>query len=141
MTYGTNHNATGVNSLMLTKSDANLFISMNDLMDFGTVRDAQLRQVTHEFVHLFNTNTSPNTVATNSILNQKVESSPVFANFIKRFGAELQKRLKETNGEINGISIQMKNVRPIFNGNYNMVAGLTILLNDTEQTTVRLKKL
>ena len=106
---------------------------MNDLMDFGTVRDAQLRQVTHEFVYLFNTNTSPNTVATNSILNQKVESSPVFANFVKRFGTELQKRLKETNGEINGISIQMENVRPIYNGNYNIVAGLTILLNDTEQ--------
>ena len=33
----------------------------------------------------------------------------------------------------------MENVRPIFNGNYNMVAGLTILLNDTEQGTVRLE--
>ena len=55
MTYGTNHDATGVNPLMLTKSDANLFISMNNLMDFGTVRDAQLRQVTHEFVDIFKT--------------------------------------------------------------------------------------
>ncbi len=139
LTYGTNHDATGVNPSMLGKSDATLFISMNDLMDFGTVKDGQLRQVAHEFVNLFKTNTSPNTVATNPILNQKVEISGVFANFTKKFGARLQTKLRETNGDINGMSIQMEDVHPKFGGYYNMVAGLTILLNDTEQTTIRLE--
>lgn len=31
-------------------------------------------------------------------------------------------------------------VRPIFGGNYNMFHGLTILINDTENTEIRLEK-
>lgn len=139
MTYSTNHDASGVNPQMLTKSNATLFISMKNLISVGTTRDGELRQVALDFIDIFRNNSSINTIASNPILNKKVEVSAVFANFVKAFGAELQTRLKQTGGDISGIVIDMRQIRPIFNGNYNMVAGLTILLNDTEQSTIRLE--
>ena len=85
------------------------------------------------------TNTAPSTVFENPVLNQKVEYSAAFVNFLKLFGNRLKDRLIGKQGNINDVSeIDMGKARPIFNGFFNMTNGLQILINDTEYTEIEL---
>jgi hypothetical protein len=70
-------------------------------------------------------------------LSEHIRNSPNMRNYMKLFGAELNKTLKSNGGNIylNPI-IDMGNVRPVFGGKHNRWHGLTILLNDTEMTDV-----
>lgn len=140
MTYGTNHDATGIGSAILARSNEELWSSMRDLMDWGTMSDPPLRQVAYDFVNKFKTNTTTQTEMVDPLLNNRVEISPAFAKFLKLFGERLRTELQKSNGSFSNMAtIELDRIRPIFGGSNNMRNGLTILLNDTEQSTIRLE--
>lgn len=140
LTYGTNHDAAGIGQNILNRSNDELWASMKDLVEWGTFSDATLRQVGYDFINTFKNNTTTQTEISNPQLNSRVEVSPPFAAFLKEFGDLLRAELRRTNGDINSIApIDLRRTRPIFGGLNNMRNGLTILLNDTEQSTVRLE--
>jgi hypothetical protein len=141
LTFGTNHDATGVKGNFLTKSDPDLYTDMASVLRKGTVFDSEAQQVAIRFLDIFYlTNNSNQNVYSDPILNLKVSENGKFIDFMKRFGDIFRSELQLKNGDVDAMSnIDLQN-RPIFDGAYNMSHGLTILLNDTEQTKINLVK-
>ena len=138
--YGTNHDASGVKSVFLTKTNPELYEDMASVMRKGTSLDSESQQVAIRFMDLFYfSNTNNNNNYSDPILNRKVSESAKFNDFMKIFGDVFRARLKQANGNINNVSsINLGDIHPVFSGKYNMVHGLTILLNDTEHTKIEL---
>ena len=69
-------------------------------------------------------------------LSEHVRNSTNMRNYMKLFGEQLNDKLKTNGGNIYlGAPIPMT-VRPAFGGWHNRWHGLTILINDTEETTI-----
>lgn len=140
LTYGTHGDIFGMNQTIVGYSTDRLFTSMYNLMAWSTLFNSNLRAAANRFIGIFESNNIPSTVIEDSRINMAVQASSEFKNFVKLFGNELQKELIENNYDINNIPlIGMGATRPIFGGYYNRFHGLTILLNDTEKTEIRLE--
>lgn len=109
---------------------------MQSLFHFCTIFDGDLRTVGDEMIQKFNSNTGG--TYSNPILANKVSSNGKFIDFVKRFGEDLNNRLRANNGNINSVANFQTATRPIFNGGFNKFNGLQILLNDTEFTEIQL---
>jgi len=95
--------------------------------------------VGYQMIEKFRLNTTNNSIFEDPVLNKNVSESNNMKNFLKRFGNILRDELHNNGGDINSISsINMGEVRPIFNGYYNRRRGLQILMNDTEFTEIEL---
>jgi hypothetical protein len=140
LTYGFDGNTEGLKAIFLfDDTNEELSNKMKEVLDIGTTFG--LRDVSTDFWNTFKTNTDPNTIIQDNRLNLLISNNSSFTDFLKRFGDNLRAELTKTNGQINSIPlIDLKNLRPIFGGNYNMFHGLTILMNDTEKTEIRLEK-
>jgi hypothetical protein len=140
LTYGFDGNTEGLKAIFLfDDTNEELSNKMKEVLDIGTTFG--LRDVSTDFWNTFKTNTDPNTIFQDNRLNLAISNNSSFTDFLKRFGDNLRAELTKTNGQINSIPlIDLKNLRPIFGGNYNMFHGLTILMNDTEKTEIRLEK-
>ncbi len=139
MQYGTTGNVSGILSSEVAKDNNALFSNMANLFYWCTIRDSELATVGSAMIERFKTNTTPTTVYQNPVLNEKVEHSSAFVNFLKLFGNRLQGELIQKQGNINDVTeINMDKVRPIFNGFFNMTNGLQILINDTEYSEISL---
>jgi|GEM_PF-1337441 len=138
MQYGTNGDASGIYPHLLSKSDDELFTIMNYLFNSCTVFDSDLETVGDLMIDRFRNRTGGS--YENSVLNEKVKNSSAFRNYLKNFGNQLRDQLIQTGGNIDNVSsINMGDVRPIFNGFYNKFHGLQILINDTEYTDINLE--
>ena len=141
LTFGTNANTEGIDEDMVALSNAGdddgLFNEMTDLFHLATTFDLDLRTVGDNFIYLFKINVAVSDYH-HPTLSEHVKNTNVMKNFIKRFGARLNDELQVNGGDINSIlEIQMPLLeRPIFNSTWHKVTGYTILINDTEQTTV-----
>lgn len=140
LTYGLGGNTQGLNSTYLFNySNDQLSNVMKEVLDIGTTFG--LRDVATLFWNTFRTNNNPSTVLQDNRLNEAIAVNSSFTDFLKIFGNNLRTELTKTNGQINMVSlIDLKNSRPIFGGIYNTFHGLTILINDTEKTEIRLEK-
>lgn len=139
MQFGTNGDISGILTSEVGKDNNSLFSGMSNLFYWCTIRDNQLATIGNAMIERFRTNTAPSTIYENPILNQKVEYSAAFVNFLKLFGNRLQVILIQKQGDINDVNeIDMGKARPIFNGFFNMTNGLQILVNDTEYTEIEL---
>ena len=142
LTYGTNGDGTGVMyGGDLTKTNEQLFTGMEGLFWACAVFNSELRGVGDLMIEKFKTNTANTNIFTNETLNSYVSSSAKMITFLKDFGNRLKSKLISTNGNINSVqTIQMEDIRPIFNGLHNKFHGLQILINDTELTEIQLDR-
>ena len=140
LTSGFDGNTEGLKAVYLfDDTNEELFNKMKDVLDIGTTFG--LQDVATDFWNTFKTNTDPRTHIQDNRLNLAISNNSSFTDFLKRFGDILRAELTKTNGQINSVPlIDLKNLRPVFGGNYNMFHGLTILINDTEKTEIRLEK-
>lgn len=137
MQHGTNGNTTGItNTFLLQCPDWFLFEKMRGLLTTFSAFNSNLRSVGNAMIDKFQQKTGG--TYSNSSLNNEVSASSDLSNFLKKFGEELNSRLKNSGGNINSISPIDLSTRPVFNGLYNKFHGLTILLNDTEYTEIQL---
>jgi hypothetical protein len=139
LTFGTNGDIQGIDSDMVELStlgnDNELFIEMTDL--FHLTSRGALEAVGDLFISHFRTNTTVSDFH-NFTLSDHVRTTTKMKNTIKYFGARLNTALAQNGGNINDILfVQMpQRERPFFNSTWDRINGLTILVNDTEQTDV-----
>lgn len=136
MKHGYLGNSVGVREDVLGKFDDELFNDFYELINYFAT--APLEEVGHLMIEKFK-NRSGGTFS-NEILNTKVKNSASYINFMLDFGRELDLQLQRVGWDINNvgyITIPLNN-RPVFSGLYNKINGLTILLNDTEETQIEL---
>jgi hypothetical protein len=136
MDWGNNGDISGILSNMPNFNDLQLFDEVEDL--FHKTSIGILESVGDEMITRFRNNLGGE--YSNINLSQKVFESSEFKNFIIKFGIRLNVALFNANWNINNvIEIKMpKEQRPIFNGLYNKINGLQILINDTEETIIEL---
>ncbi len=133
----TNGDVTGINSSELQKTDNGLFSDMSSLFYWCTYFDNDLRNVGNSMIQKFKDKTGG--TYENDILDQKVASSSSLHNFIINFVNILENTLESAGGNIDNIeNIDLGEMRPKFNGEYNKFHGLQILINDTEYTEIEL---
>jgi uncharacterized protein DUF3289 len=136
---GTNGNTQGINQAMVALSNAGnddeLFNEMTDLFHWTSM--GALETVGDEFIGHFRNTTEIHDYH-NPVLSAHVKDTKVMKNFIKNFGERLNNALQANGGDINSIlEVEMPLIeRPIFNSDWHKIRGYTILINDTEQTTV-----
>ncbi|WP_439504488.1 DUF3289 family protein [Sediminibacterium sp.] len=138
MLHGTDGNTTGILNLYPIMPKEWHFNQMKDLFHACTFFDFQLKSVADEMIQKFKDRTGGE--YTNPLLNAKVAQSSAMINYIKKFGKELNDKLRETGGNLNSISELNLTYRPKFNGLFNKFHGLQILINDTESTDIHIDK-
>lgn len=131
--FGTNANTLGILPLQLNKSDNLLFSDMSDL--FELVSTGDLQTVSYQFISRFRNKTGG--TYENQILNSKVKESATYKNFISKFRYDLQTKINNAGGTLDNTPMNL-GYRPIFNGLKNKIEGLQILINDTEQTQIKI---
>lgn len=131
--YGTNGNTSGILPLQLGKNDNLLFSDMTDLFELLSVGD--LQTVAGQFITRFRNGTGG--TFENQTLNENVKESATYKNFISRFRRDLQAKINNAGGVLDNKEMDL-DYRPIFNGISNKLNGLQILINDTEQTQIKL---
>ncbi len=137
MQFGTNGDPSGLYSHLLSKSNDELFSIMGSLFNACTVFDNGLEAVGDLMIDRFRNSVGGN--YENTVLNEKVQQSSSFKNYLKLFGEKLREKIILAGGDINNVfTINMENTRPVFNGFYNKFHGLQILINDTEYTEIEL---
>lgn len=136
MEWGNNGDISGILSNMPNFNDLQLFDEVEDL--FHKTSTGILETVGDLMIDKFRSSTGG--IFSNVDLSQKVFESSEFKNFIIKFGIRLNAALLNANWNINNVTeIKMpKEQRPKFNGLYNKINGLQILLNDTEETIIEL---
>ena len=115
--------------------DDGLFDRMTDLFHWTSM--GTLQSVGNDFINKFRHNDAVGDYH-HSTLSSKVSNTKVMKNFIKEFGKKFNDELQLNGGNVNGIlGVNMpQSLRPKFNSNWHKAQGYTILINDTEQTTV-----
>jgi Protein of unknown function (DUF3289) len=128
----------GIYPFLLTDTDNQLFDKMTNLFYLCTFFDNSLKNVGNEMIQKFRDRTGG--TYSHPELNGHVNSSPEIANFIKKYGIELNKQLLASGNNINNVpDFEIAaNQRPVFNGSFNKFNGLQILINDTEFTEIEI---
>jgi hypothetical protein len=127
----------GIYPYLLNYSDNQLFDKMTNLFYFCTFFDNSLRNVGNQMIQKFRDKTGG--TYSHPELNGHVSSSNVMANFIKKYGIELNTKLLANSNNINNIpDFEISADRPVFNGSFHKFNGLQILINDTEFTEVEI---
>lgn len=137
MTYGMNGDATDIQpASLITAPEEDLWSEMTSLLHFMTLADPSAGPLADEFIANFRS-TSKESPFERPFLNEKVRKSEALIDFCKLFSKDLNNRLFAAGGDINNvIPWTITNYRPIFDGNYNKVNGLQILINDTQETRI-----
>jgi hypothetical protein len=136
MAWGTNGNTAGIRSSIISQTNAELFAHMDRLFEICSINDGEMQTVSADFINVFRNNTGG--TFSHSTLNRKVQESSSYKNYIKGFGKQLLTKLQAVNGDINSVAQFNLNNRPIFSGLKNKFNGLQILINDTEQTDIKI---
>lgn len=136
MTWGTNGNTAGIRSSIISQTNAELFAHMDRLFEICSINDSEMQAVSADFINVFRNNTGGK--FSHSTLNRKVQESSSYKNYIKGFGKQLLTKLQAVNGDINSVAQFNLNNRPVFSGLKNKFNGLQILINDTEQTDIKI---
>jgi hypothetical protein len=136
MQSGTNGDVAGILSNMPNFTSQQLFNEMEDLFHKTSV--GVLETVGDQMIARFRNNMGGSYY--NADLSQKVFESSSFKNFIIKFGIRLHAALSRANWNINNVDtiVMPQSQRPAFNGLYNKINGLQILINDTEETIIEL---
>ncbi|MEO1624416.1 MAG: DUF3289 family protein [Bacteroidota bacterium] len=137
LTHGFDGDAEGIITGYLSKSDAFLFFDMDFLFNLGTVSDPSMSAVADEFVDRFR-NDGTGTDFFHPQLSAAVIEQNEMKNFIKDFAQQLNKALAISDGNVVGLTVDLRRRRPIFNSLHDQFHGFTILLNDTESTIIKL---
>jgi hypothetical protein len=127
----------GVYTHMIPKTDTELFVSMRNLFSKCTIMSPELRTVAWDMISRFENRTGGE--YTNPTLTRHATSCVQFYNFLQNFGSRLGQALTATGGDINAVTeINTTSIRPAYTGIWNTLAGLKILINDTESSEIRL---
>jgi hypothetical protein len=109
--------------------EADLWRYMYDLMDACSTQE--LDPVTKAYMTRFKQNNKADYV--NLQLAEAVRKSPEMINYIKKVGLQINELLPQNSGKILNMSFNMpRDARLQFSNNYNLIHGLKILINDTE---------
>ncbi len=136
LTFGTNGDDSGIEPAYLSLSTESLFNNMRDLMAIFTWWDSDLKDAASRFRQIFKTNLNNSAEVSDIVVESKVKESTVFKNFISRFGLDLNRKLKATNGSLTNVNSFILPYRPVFNSLHDKFHGLQILMNDTEFTKI-----
>ncbi|MFZ4474509.1 MAG: DUF3289 family protein [Saprospiraceae bacterium] len=138
MTNGVNGNCEGIiEDCFVEYTDQDLFNKMINLFHYFSM--FELETIGDAFVTRFQSRNASDYY--NISLSSHVAQSPEIKNYVKAIGFELNKILFQNGGLISiGAPINMGNVHPVFNSLYNKFRGLTILINDTEQSQFKYVK-
>jgi hypothetical protein len=134
LTFGTNGDTQGILSLQLGKNDALLFSDMEDLFDWLSI--GTLETVAHQFINRFRDRTGGTML--NADLNLEVKKSDSYKRFLSRFRNDLETHIKNSGGVISNAGLPALGYHPVFDGWTNRLSGLQILINDTEETEIKL---
>jgi hypothetical protein len=137
--HGINGNGATGDIKLADRSQSQLWDEMNDLIsDFatGSALPGGLEAVGLNMVEYFDSNTNVNNNYINSQLSQAVLESKEMRNFAKKYGAKLNQQFKNNGFGFNGNIPMLQDERPVFNSYHHSVTGLTICMNDTEETRV-----
>ncbi len=136
MGYGTVCDLTGIKQYMTSLSVDDLFDFFEHLLHFFST--GQLETVADLMLARVRNNTGGE--FTNSTLNGHVADNTNFKDFLVRFGVLLNEELESHNWNIASVPeiVMNQSDRPVFNGTYNRVNGLQILINDTRSTELYL---
>ncbi|MBX2927940.1 MAG: DUF3289 family protein [Saprospiraceae bacterium] len=126
-------------------TDDELFLEMRRLFDATTQCDAIMRGIAYNFIETFRTNNDIGRLYWYIPLSEKVKTHPEMRRYIKDFAKQFENSLRASGGQANFI-VQMDNdQRPKFNRDcsdkersYDRYYGYQILINDTEETKVRM---
>ncbi len=133
ISHGTNGDCTGIiRNCFNNYDDEYLFGVMTGLFHNTSMGNLQL--IGDEFIQRFRDKISSDYYHLGLI--EEVRQSPNMINYMKSFGEQLNNRLRSNNGNINIGAPILMTTRPAFTGMYNRFHGLTILINDTEHTTI-----
>jgi hypothetical protein len=136
MQSGSSADPIGILPKLLPKTNAELFVEMRSLMTWYSFFNSDLESIGNRMIDKFST--SSGGFYSSDTLNKYVSLSAQFKNMMQQLGDRLNKELRSANGNINSVA-DFEIQRPVFNGNYNKTHGLTILINDTECTDIKLK--
>ena len=136
LVHGKSVDINDIDPVVTNMTDAGLFLYFNDLIDFFTQPNSDLRDVGHRMVNHFRYGHGEE--FSDAVLNSYVSQSSEIANFLQAFAIQLNEALLHAGGNIDKVSEFELRGRPIFNGFYNRFHGLTICINDTEHTEIEL---
>lgn len=121
------------------RPESQCFTLMGALFELTTLFDNQLDEVGEDIIQIFDDGVSPEVVSNNTLNNKVWESNSTY-NYLEDFAYEMNNTLKSTNGVLDGIVIDRKLDRPIFNSTFDLFHGLKILVNDTNNTKVTINQ-
>jgi len=93
--------------------------------------------VADNFLNIFFHNKDNHRIVEDYDLNRLVADNYKMKIFVKEFGKRFGQEVKKNHGDVCSIEkFNIKDLRPIFNGAYNLRHGLQILINDTEKVSI-----